>query len=126
MSFVIHQFVHLKLHARIHSNERPFTCMQCGRNYISPSGLRTHWKNTGSQQLLEYHSQAVTGRKSEEEEMEEAELHNGERETNGSPLVNHLQPRRFLLKSSIEKREQEERAENRGSQECQETVTVKA
>lgn len=41
------QFVHLKLHARIHNNERPFTCAQCGRQYISPSGLRTHWKNTG-------------------------------------------------------------------------------
>lgn len=26
--------------------ERPFACTKCGRNYISPSGLRTHWKNT--------------------------------------------------------------------------------
>lgn len=41
------QFVHLKLHARIHNNERPFNCAKCGRQYISPSGLRTHWKNTG-------------------------------------------------------------------------------
>lgn len=39
--------MHLKLHSRIHNNERPFTCLQCGRNYISLSGLRTHWKNTG-------------------------------------------------------------------------------
>ena len=40
------QFVHLKLHKRLHTNERPFDCKQCGRTYISPSGLRTHWKNT--------------------------------------------------------------------------------
>uniref|UniRef100_A0A915CZW6 Uncharacterized protein n=1 Tax=Ditylenchus dipsaci TaxID=166011 RepID=A0A915CZW6_9BILA len=52
----------------------------------------------------------------EEEEMEEAELHNGERETNGSPLVKSSAAEEILLlKSSIEKREQEERAENRGS-----------
>jgi uncharacterized Zn-finger protein len=40
------QFVHLKLHKRLHSNDRPFTCSACSRSYISPSGLRTHWKNT--------------------------------------------------------------------------------
>uniref|UniRef100_A0A915LDD2 C2H2-type domain-containing protein n=1 Tax=Meloidogyne javanica TaxID=6303 RepID=A0A915LDD2_MELJA len=45
------QLVHLKLHQRIHSNERPFTCTSCGRNYISPSGLRTHWKNTACRPL---------------------------------------------------------------------------
>lgn len=45
------QLVHLKLHQRIHSNERPFACTQCGRNYISPSGLRTHWKNTACRPL---------------------------------------------------------------------------
>ncbi|XP_055330796.1 PR domain zinc finger protein 1-like [Paramacrobiotus metropolitanus] len=40
------QFVHLKLHTRLHTNERPFTCPACNKKYTSPSGLRTHWKQT--------------------------------------------------------------------------------
>ncbi|KAI6208230.1 hypothetical protein M3Y96_00093200 [Aphelenchoides besseyi] len=40
------QLVHLKLHQRLHSQTRPFNCQSCGRDYISSSGLRTHWKNT--------------------------------------------------------------------------------
>uniref|UniRef100_A0AC35TL46 PR domain zinc finger protein 1 n=1 Tax=Rhabditophanes sp. KR3021 TaxID=114890 RepID=A0AC35TL46_9BILA len=40
------QQVHRVLHMRLHSNERPFTCLTCNKKYISPSGLRTHWKTT--------------------------------------------------------------------------------
>ena len=40
------QFVHLKLHKRLHNNERPFICGSCNKSYISASGLRTHWKTT--------------------------------------------------------------------------------
>ncbi|KAH7723669.1 zinc finger protein [Aphelenchoides avenae] len=60
------QFVHLKLHKRLHTNERPFTCSQCGRTYISPSGLRTHWKNTsckpvdGELRVLEAYSNVLS------------------------------------------------------------------
>ncbi|CAK5054304.1 unnamed protein product [Meloidogyne enterolobii] len=35
----------------VFSQERPFICTSCGRNYISPSGLRTHWKNTACRPL---------------------------------------------------------------------------
>lgn len=38
--------MHLKLHKRLHTNERPFTCLGCDKRYISASGLRTHWKTT--------------------------------------------------------------------------------
>ena len=40
------QFVHLKLHRRLHTNERPYECPKCNRKYISASGLKTHWKTS--------------------------------------------------------------------------------
>uniref|UniRef100_A0A0N4ZFT9 PR domain zinc finger protein 1 n=1 Tax=Parastrongyloides trichosuri TaxID=131310 RepID=A0A0N4ZFT9_PARTI len=53
------QHVHLKLHKRLHMNDRPFKCKICSKAYISPSGLRTHWKTTScspvgnEQQMME-------------------------------------------------------------------------
>uniref|UniRef100_A0A915MXU3 SET domain-containing protein n=1 Tax=Meloidogyne javanica TaxID=6303 RepID=A0A915MXU3_MELJA len=50
-SFAVAAELRQSLQAYQAALERPFTCTSCGRNYISPSGLRTHWKNTACRPL---------------------------------------------------------------------------
>ncbi|KAF0295828.1 PR domain zinc finger protein 1 [Amphibalanus amphitrite] len=49
---------------RLHTNERPFTCLTCNKKYISASGLRTHWKSTTCKPTAEQERQLRVSRES--------------------------------------------------------------